>query len=108
MGTCSCVTKGSKMVTPAIMAEPVADIGALASLYSQLAGVLAGFAFTALVIYLGREGDEPDPNGLKRAVSVALFSALTSLIISAILFTILAGAAAKLGPALTGSVVYGI
>jgi hypothetical protein len=60
------------------------------------------------VIYLGRERDEPDPLGLKRAISVALFSALTSLIIVAVLYTVLAGAAAKTGPALTGTLVYGL
>jgi hypothetical protein len=88
--------------------EPTTDVGALADNYSQLAGVLAGFAFTALVIYLGRERDEPDPSGLKRAISVALFSALTSLIIVAVLYTVLAGAADKTGPALTGTLVYGL
>lgn len=96
------------MAVTATAAEPIADIGALAGLYSQLSGVLAGFAFTALIIYLGRERDEPDPTGLKRAVSVALFSALTSLIIVAILYTVLAGAADKPGPALTGTLVYGL
>lgn len=43
--------------------------------------MLAGSAFTALVIYLGRARDEPDLFGLKRVIAVALFFALTSLII---------------------------
>ncbi|MFI5728531.1 hypothetical protein ACIA49_00305 [Kribbella sp. NPDC051587] len=66
-------------------------------MYSQIAGVLAGFAFTALLGFL-RHGaseedgeDGPTADYTLSSVSVVLFSTITALIISAILYGILAG-----------------
>jgi hypothetical protein len=66
-------------------------------MYSQIAGVLAGFAFTALLGFLRHGASEEDSEGgvtanyTLRSVAVVLFSTITALIISAILYGILAG-----------------
>ncbi|WP_157979533.1 hypothetical protein [Kribbella monticola] len=77
--------------------EPFVNITGTAQMYSQIAGVLAGFAFTALLGFLRNGASEEDPDGgvtanyTLRSVAVVLFSTITALIISAILYGILAG-----------------
>jgi hypothetical protein len=79
------------------LADPLVNIGSTAGLYSQVAGVLAGFAFTALLIYLNRPADgaldgvHGSGGTAHRDVTVMLFNTLGALIICAILYGVLAG-----------------
>ncbi|SCG60152.1 hypothetical protein [Micromonospora zamorensis] len=85
-----------------ILASSVIDIGATAASYSQVAGVLAGFAFSALLLYLNRTPGasehvqsvnkrRPDEGSqVHQQVTVVLFNTLGSLIICAVSYGILA------------------
>lgn len=64
-----------------------ANVGHLISLYSQLAGVLAGFAFAGLSFYLTRSELPSQAAG----VAVSLFTAFAALVIVAILYALLSG-----------------
>ena len=103
-----------------VIAGPLANISATAGLYSQLAGVLAGFAFTALLLYLSRtlgpehrhaetarlqgaaipsddavvgasSARESEGSRVDRQVTVVLLHTLGALILSALLYGVLAG-----------------
>lgn len=92
------------------MAEgPAVDVTATAGLYCQIAGVLAGFAFTGLHQYLTRRKAVAAGGGHEREgpVALSLFAALTALTICSLVYAILAGGRPNSGPALTGLIVYG-
>ena len=94
------------------LADPFVNIGQTASLYSQIAGVLAGFAFTVLVTFLGRStavtgSTEAEQRAERGAIASVLFSTLAALIICAVLYGILAGAAPESGNAQSGLLLYG-
>jgi hypothetical protein len=93
--------------------EPFVNITGTAQMYSQIAGVLAGFAFTALLGFL-RSGTKlaDEQGGLSanytlRSVSLVLFSAMTALIISAVLYGILAGGEDASGSSFSAVVIDG-
>ena len=88
---------------------PALDVTATAGLYCQIAGVLAGFAFTGLHQYLTRRKADTTDGGAKREgpVALSLFAALTALTICSLLYAILAGGRPNSGPALTGLLIYG-
>lgn len=90
------------------VADPFVNIGNTAGLYSQIAGVLAGFAFTGLLLYLNRtpepsvsqdsgavvsahDTDLDGPYDTRRDVAVVLYNTLGALVICAILYGQLAG-----------------
>jgi hypothetical protein len=83
--------------------EPFVNIAGTAQMYSQIAGVLAGFAFTALLGFLRHGASDDDGEGgvaathTLRSVTVVLFSSTVALIISAILYGFLAGGAPDSG-----------
>ncbi|WP_433308759.1 hypothetical protein ACQP0U_18710 [Micromonospora sp. CA-269861] len=99
--------------------QPFINIGATAGLYSQIAGVLAGFAFTTLLSYLGRQPEEADvpgqplgrPNqnqlGVRQQVAVVLFNTLGGLVVCAVLYGMLAGGSPDSGNSLSGMMVNG-
>ena len=78
----------------------------LASLYSQLCGVLAGFAFAGLAIYLSAS-DLPEH---AEAISVCLFSAFAALVIIAVLYALLSGESSVLATRRTDAslLIYGL
>ncbi|SIM59502.1 hypothetical protein [Micromonospora cremea] len=102
-----------------VVAEPLTNISATAGLYSQIAGVLAGFAFTALLLYLNRTPDTPeqvkevDPSQadeatrVHRQVTVVLFNTLGALIICAVQYGVLAGGPPDSGNSLSGTMLNG-
>ena len=95
-----------------ILADPIGNVSQTASLYSQVAGVLAGFAFTALITFLARsasdEGDDaPMQDSERGAIAAMLFSTLAALIICAVLYGILAGGLPDSGNSQSGLLLYG-
>jgi MFS family permease len=95
-----------------ILADPIGNVGQTASLYSQVAGVLAGFAFTVLVGFMARsapdaDGDAPAQESERAAIAAVLFSTLAALIICAVLYGILAGGLPDSGNAQSGLLLYG-
>jgi hypothetical protein len=71
-----------------------AGVSTLANLYSQLSGVLAGFAFAGLTIYLTKN----DLSIRAVVVSVSLFAAFAALVIVAILYALVAGESGSCQP----------
>jgi hypothetical protein len=69
------------------------SISAIAQNYGQLTGVLAGFAFTALVLLLssGRAPGGRSRDQLTDGVPLVLFIAFITLIINTIMYAVLAG-----------------
>jgi len=99
------------------VADSFVNIGNTAGLYSQIAGVLAGFAFTGLLLYLnGARGEgvsiqETDSGGLydsRQDVAVVLFNTLGALIICAILYGELAGGDPASGIAFSSILLNGL
>ncbi|MFG1867045.1 hypothetical protein [Micromonospora arborensis] len=98
---------------------PFINIGVTAGLYSQIAGVLAGFAFTTLLSYLGRQPEEiavPDQPGtapkkgspeIRHQVTVVLFNTLGGLVVCAVLYGMLAGGSPDSANSLSGMMVNG-
>src|SRR5690242_12239393 len=84
-----------------IVAEPLNSLTTTAQMYSQIAGVLAGFAFTALLGYIRR-----DQVG-SGSVTIVLFCTTATLIECAILYSILAGGQAASGNSYSGLVIIG-
>lgn len=92
------------------------DNGPSAQMYGSLAAVLAGFAFTALVLYLGRQDSHPgggtdtdDGHIAPKFIVKTLFYAMSSLMICSFLYAHLASEAqlphgALLGMSLSGLV----
>jgi hypothetical protein len=102
-----------------VVADSLTNISATAGLYSQIAGVLAGFAFTALLGYLNRTPDTPehaeevDPpqaggaSRVHRQVTVVLFNTLGALIICAVQYGVLAGGPPDSGNSFSGTMLNG-
>jgi hypothetical protein len=70
------------------------DDAQVASLYSQLAGVLAGFAFAALVLVLTKAGDRPRADGSLSHIGDALlliFGAFLGLVFTSLAYAVMAG-----------------
>jgi hypothetical protein len=78
------------------------NVGSLASQYAQIAGVLAGFAFTGFAIFL--TSDRP---ANAEAVAASLFSAFAALVLTAILYALLSGEPSPHRRAI-GACVYGL
>lgn len=83
------------------------DGGETAGLYSQLAGVLAGIAFAALLLYLTRASKEFRDTG-DQAVAANLTAAVAALILCAASYAVLAGAPKATGSAALAAIVYGL
>jgi hypothetical protein len=70
------------------------DIAKLSGFYAQMTGFLAGFAFTAMVVLLNpgaedkRTRDEKTPDN---GVLLTLFVALTAMVITTLVYSVLAG-----------------
>jgi hypothetical protein len=84
--------------------DPAFSIAETAALYAQTAGVLAGFAFSALV-FLSRPRD-----GERRVGGLALtmIAAFVSLVISSLMWSVLAGEAAARGRATSEELANGL
>jgi hypothetical protein len=79
------------------------DVGSMASLYSQIAGVLAGFGFAAFTLFLTID-KLPSNAG---AIAASQFSAFAGLILVAILYALLAGEPSPQRKAM-GVLLYGL
>lgn len=91
-----------------VLAEQFSNIGNTAAVYAGVAGVLAGFAFTALLGYLRDMSSEAEEGAVAhRSVAAALFSTLGALVISAILYAEQAGGAPDSGTAFSSVLVKG-
>jgi hypothetical protein len=83
--------------------EPILPVGQAASLYSPIAGVLAGAAFIGLMVYLTRPDLDRASGG---APAVSLLSALIAFVIVAVLYAVLSGGPdASLGIMICGAVL---
>ncbi|MEJ3746154.1 hypothetical protein WEI85_23055 [Actinomycetes bacterium KLBMP 9797] len=101
----------------ASIAEGSINPAAVAGQYSAFAGLLTGFAFSGLVLYIGRQAsahqlttvDRYAPPTAVRAADVAasLFYAMTSLGLCAFLYANLSGERPTSGRALTAMLLYG-
>jgi hypothetical protein len=94
------------------LADPIVDVPAAAALYSQVAGLLAGFAFTALMVYLTRSPDlSGQDDGAKQrenATALSLVTTLIAFVIISVLYAILAGGPPKSGAGYLGIMIYGV
>ncbi|AGL17606.1 hypothetical protein L083_4096 [Actinoplanes sp. N902-109] len=70
---------------------PLADLASVAENYGQLTGVLAGFAFTALVLLLTPAQGGRRTAGGDTGVPLSLFVAFIALILATLLYSVLAG-----------------
>ncbi|ROO50802.1 hypothetical protein EDC02_5660 [Micromonospora sp. Llam0] len=72
---------------------PVTDVTQIAGFYAQMTGVLAGFAFTAMVVLLSPiQVDERAEVGRKdEQVLAALFAAFIALVVTTLNYSLLAG-----------------
>lgn len=72
---------------------PVTDVTQIAGFYAQMTGVLAGFAFTAMVVLLSpTQVDERAEVGRKdEQVLAALFAAFIALVVATLNYSLLAG-----------------
>lgn len=97
----------------------VVNLGPPAQMYGSLAAVLAGFAFTALILYLERQDpgpreQEPDSSSTKyghinpSSIVKTLFYAMCALTVCAFLYSRLAGESVTSGRVLLGLSLYGM
>ncbi|NJC86589.1 hypothetical protein [Planosporangium mesophilum] len=90
----------------------VIDIVKIAGYYAQMTGVLAGFAFTALVVLLGpARPDEPGLHRTSRAngVPLVLLAAFIALTMSTLIYSVLAGESEQArGRAATVEIIDGV
>lgn len=71
---------------------PLVDLAAIAENYGQLTGVLAGFAFTALVLVLTpSQASRRQAEGRDTGAPLSLLIAFISLILTTLLYSLLAG-----------------
>jgi hypothetical protein len=86
------------------------DLSRVAAQYSTLAGVLAGFAFFALIFLLEQRDRAEDRAEADAHIAIALLCSLLSLIVAALLYAILAGEqqAALVGRAASEEMLSGI
>ncbi|MFF4810983.1 hypothetical protein ACFY03_22495 [Micromonospora chersina] len=73
------------------------NISTISGFYSQMSGVLAGFAFTAMVFLLRPARRTLDGGGKRRAGGelLALFAAFVALVITTLIYSVLAGETAE-------------
>jgi hypothetical protein len=100
-----------------LVADGSVNPAAVAGQYSAFAGLLAGFAFSGLVLYIGRQaaGSRPatvdqvaEPPPVRAAdVAASLFYGMTSLGLCAFLYANLSGEEPTSGRALTAMLLYG-
>lgn len=69
------------------MAASPLRVDSLTGLYSQLCGVLAGFTFAGLSVYLAQTNLPPEASG----VVTSLFCAFVALVLMSIVYTLLSG-----------------
>ncbi|GLY92748.1 hypothetical protein [Actinoplanes sp. NBRC 103695] len=89
------------------VADSNIDLGNTAGLYSQIAGVLAAFAFSALLGYLRRPSAEDAATNTHRDTTVVLFTTLVALIICAITYGQVASGPADQGLTYSGFFLLG-
>ncbi|MGJ5898783.1 hypothetical protein ACSCBZ_43640 [Streptomyces niveiscabiei] len=91
---------------------PRFDVGTVAQLYSQLAGVLAGFALTAVFIVISHFLGEAAPTGRReealRGALPALLAAVLGLVFSSLTYCAVAADGDNYGRALFEHVVAGV
>jgi hypothetical protein len=93
------------------IADPIVNVTTAATLYSQVAGLLAGFAFTALMVYLTRSGRDTELDAAKqreRATALSLTTTLIAFVIISVLYAVLAGGPPASGAAYLGIIIYGV
>lgn len=100
-----------------LVADGSINPAAVAGQYSAFAGLLTGFAFSGLVLYIGRQAlgnrpatvdDSADPAAVRASdVAASLFYAMTSLGLCAFLYANLSGEPPTSGRALTAMLLYG-
>ncbi|RSM38968.1 hypothetical protein DMB66_58610 [Actinoplanes sp. ATCC 53533] len=83
------------------------DGATTSGLYSQLAGVLAGIAFAALLLYVTRASKEVRDAG-DQVVIANLTAAVAALILCAASYAVLAGAPNSIGSASLATIIYGL
>ncbi|MBN1250233.1 MAG: hypothetical protein JXC32_21395, partial [Anaerolineae bacterium] len=78
---------------PEMTCPSLVDLGVIAGNYGQMTGVLAGFAFTALVLLLATTPSEQHLPAVRRGegVPLSLFVAFIALVIATLLYSVLAG-----------------
>jgi hypothetical protein len=101
----------------ALVADGSVNPAAVAGQYSAFAGLLTGFAFSGLVLYIGRQASGSrratvdsfaEPVTVRAAdVAASLFYAMTSLGLCAFLYANLSGERPTSGRALTAMLLYG-
>jgi hypothetical protein len=84
------------------------DVIATASGYASVAGFLAGVSFAALAIYLRREGELPAKGIGAKQVTVTLFYAMASLVMSSFLYASITTQADDVERASAGLLLYGV
>jgi hypothetical protein len=89
------------------MAESGIDLGNTAGLYSQIAGVLAALAFSALLNYLRRPSPQEESTSTYRDTTVVLFTTIGALILCAITYGQVAGGPIDQGAAYSGFFLIG-
>jgi hypothetical protein len=89
------------------MAESGIDLGNTAGLYSQIAGVLAALAFSALLNYLRRPSPEEESTSTYRDTTVVLFTTIGALTLCAITYGQVAGGPVDQGAAYSGFFLIG-
>lgn len=94
---------------PMLLAQPT-NPGPTAELYSSLAAVLAGFAFTGLMLFLGTQFklDGGDKRVLPGNIVATLFCAMSSLTICSFLYGRTAGEAVTTGRTYLTLALYGV
>ncbi len=96
------------------LADPIVDVTRAAALYSQVAGLLAGFAFTALMVYLTRPIDRAErwkrkaTRALENAAALSLIATVIAFVIISVLHAILAGGPKASGAGYLAIMTYGI
>jgi hypothetical protein len=89
------------------LAESGIDLGNTAGLYSQIAGVLAALAFSALLSYLRRPEPGEESISNHRDTTVVLFTTIGALILCAITYGQVAGGPVDQGAAYSGFFLIG-
>src|SRR5580698_2559783 len=73
---------------------PILDFATISGYYAQMTGVLAGFAFTALVVLMSPtqvDERENQGNGKDDGVLLTLFAAFIALLMATLTYSVLAG-----------------
>jgi hypothetical protein len=85
--------EGHRGLATGCPADPAFNIAATSGFYAQMAGLLAGFAFTAIIFLLSSptlaSSSKRQPE--KSGVVLTLFAAMVALVISTLTYSVLAG-----------------